>query len=172
MHFYRETTKKNRTFILKPESGCQGKGIIITRTLKEIQPGDRIVCQQYISQPFLLDGYKVDFRLYVLVTSCDPFRIYLYKDGLARLATVKYKEPTAKNIADVFVLGSQKPLFLLLFPSDNSPHRPLCSCQHLTNYSINKSSSTFERGDDSNANAGTKRKVCMGRGRGIQEKVC
>ena len=49
-------------------------------------------------QPFLLDGYKFDLRIYVLVLSCDPLRIFVYKDGLVRLATTKYKSPTGNNI--------------------------------------------------------------------------
>ena len=34
----------------------------------------------------------------MLVTSCDPFKVYVYRDGLARFATVKYKEPTPHNL--------------------------------------------------------------------------
>ncbi len=33
-------------------------------------------------QPLLLDGFKLDLRVYVLVTSCNPLRIFIYKDGL------------------------------------------------------------------------------------------
>ncbi|XP_071484715.1 uncharacterized protein [Diadema antillarum] len=122
-------TKKNKTYICKPESGCQGKGIFITRNPKDIKPGEHMVCQQYLSKPFLIDGYKFDYRIYVVVTSCDPFRIYVYKDGLVRFATVKYTEPTNSNMDEV--------------------------CMHLTNYAINKHSSDFVRDDES----GSKRRI-------------
>ena len=88
--------------------------------------------QKYLAKPFLIDGFKVDFRIYVLVTACDPtFRVYMYEDGLARLATSKYRQPTQKNLNEVFC--------------------------HLTNYSINKSSSNFVKTDD--AGSGSKRKL-------------
>ena len=51
-----------------------------------------------LKQPFLIDGFKLDMRIYVVVTSCDPLRIYVYKDGLGRFATVKYVEPTNSNV--------------------------------------------------------------------------
>lgn len=34
---------------------------------------------RYISKPLLLDGYKFDLRLYVLVSGCDPLRIFLHR---------------------------------------------------------------------------------------------
>uniref|UniRef100_A0A2K6TYX0 Tubulin tyrosine ligase like 6 n=1 Tax=Saimiri boliviensis boliviensis TaxID=39432 RepID=A0A2K6TYX0_SAIBB len=43
-------SRKNKTYICKPDSGCQGKGIFITRTVKEIKPGEDMICQLYISK--------------------------------------------------------------------------------------------------------------------------
>lgn len=49
-------------------------------------------------QPFVIDGFKFDLRIYVLVTSCDPFRIFLYNEGLARFCTTQYNEPSNGNV--------------------------------------------------------------------------
>lgn len=49
-------------------------------------------------QPFLIDGFKFDMRIYVLVTSCDPLRIFVYKEGLARFATMRYIVPSSTNL--------------------------------------------------------------------------
>ena len=51
-------------------------------------------------QPFTLDGFKFDLRIYVLVTSCDPLYIYVYNDGLARLATMQYQAPSGSNMVN------------------------------------------------------------------------
>ena len=48
--------------------------------------------QHYIDKPFLMEKMKFDLRLYVLVTGTDPLRIYLSKEGLARLSTKFYDE--------------------------------------------------------------------------------
>uniref|UniRef100_A0A8D0EAA0 Tubulin tyrosine ligase like 13 n=1 Tax=Salvator merianae TaxID=96440 RepID=A0A8D0EAA0_SALMN len=119
--------RKNRTYICKPDSGCQGRGIFITRNPKEIKHGEHMICQQYISKPFLIDGFKFDMRIYVLVTSCDPLKIFLYEEGLARFATMRYIEPSSSNLDDI--------------------------CMHLTNYAINKHNENFVRDD----NTGSKR---------------
>jgi tubulin polyglutamylase TTLL6/13 len=87
------------------------------------------VVQLYISRPFLVDDFKFDLRVYVLVTSCDPLRVYVYRDGLGRFATIPYREPTHHNLEE--------------------------TCRHLTNYSINKNSQDFIRDDVS----GSKRRL-------------
>ncbi|XP_068610944.1 LOW QUALITY PROTEIN: tubulin polyglutamylase ttll6 [Brachionichthys hirsutus] len=122
-------TKKGKTYICKPDTGSQGKGIVITKSSRDIQPGEHMICQVYISRPLVIDGYKFDLRIYVLVTSCDPFSIFMFKEGLARFCTTKYIEPTHSNLDDV--------------------------CMHLTNYSINKNSENFVRDEET----GSKRKL-------------
>ena len=42
---------------------------------------------RYIDRPLLLDGYKFDLRLYVLILSVNPLKIYIYTNGLVRLCT-------------------------------------------------------------------------------------
>jgi hypothetical protein len=34
----------------------------------------------------------------VLVTSCDPLRAFIFNDGLVRLGTEQYQEPSESNI--------------------------------------------------------------------------
>lgn len=76
--------KRNKTYILKPDMGCQGRGIYLTKSVKDLKPQEKMICQVYIAKPFLIDGYKFDFRVYTLITSCDPLRIFVYNDGLVR----------------------------------------------------------------------------------------
>ncbi|XP_016987422.1 tubulin polyglutamylase TTLL13-like [Drosophila rhopaloa] len=120
-----------RTFILKPDSGAQGRGIWLTNDLKTIGPHERLICQTYIHRPLLIDGYKFDLRVYTLITSVDPLRIFVYNEGLARFATNKYVEPTPGNSNDLYM--------------------------HLTNYSVNKRNSHYELCD--NDDCGSKRKL-------------
>ena len=50
-----------------------------------------MIVQKYIHDPFLIQGLKFDLRIYVLVVSCDPLVLYIYKNGLTRLATEEYQ---------------------------------------------------------------------------------
>ncbi|XP_063285555.1 tubulin polyglutamylase TTLL5-like [Pelobates fuscus] len=108
-------------WIVKPASSSRGRGIYIINSIDQISPKDNVVVSQYISNPLLVEGFKFDVRLYVLVTSFYPLVIYLYDEGLARFATTKYN-PTGDMMENKFM--------------------------HLTNYSINKASTSYVRCDD------------------------
>jgi tubulin polyglutamylase TTLL6/13 len=73
--------------IAKPEASSQGKGIFLSKNIDDFDFGEHYVVQKYLKRPFILDGLKFDLRVYVLVAGCDPLRLYIYKEGLARFAT-------------------------------------------------------------------------------------
>ena len=52
-----------------------------------MSPEEHLVAQKYISDPFLLDGLKFDLRIYVLLYGVNPLRIFMFDEGLVRLAT-------------------------------------------------------------------------------------
>lgn len=49
-----------------------------------------MIASEYIANPLLIDDYKFDLRVYVVITSINPLRVYMYEEGLTRFATVKY----------------------------------------------------------------------------------
>lgn len=61
--------------------GCQGRGIFLTRTYENVSNTEPLVVQRYLTDPYLIDGLKFDMRVYIVVTSCDPLRIYMFKVG-------------------------------------------------------------------------------------------
>ena len=126
--------KKAKTFIVKPEANCQGRGIFLTRNFEAISQTEHCVVQRYLHKPYLIDGLKFDLRVYVLCYGCDPTRIYMYKQGLARFATAKYIPPLNSNLGNLFM--------------------------HLTNYAINKDSDDFIFNEDADkADYGHKRSL-------------
>ncbi|KAL3927573.1 MAG: hypothetical protein SGPRY_002762 [Prymnesium sp.] len=84
------------------------------------------IVQRYIAQPLcfhglsewrgstLCAGYKLDLRIYVLLVSAQPLRVYAYKDCLVRFATQKFDMSDLEN-----------------------------TFSHLTNTSINKNSVSY-----------------------------
>jgi tubulin polyglutamylase TTLL4 len=71
---------------------------------------------EYIGNPHLINGYKYDLRIYVVVTSFDPLRVYMLNEGLTRFATSQFNLKS-KDVGKRFV--------------------------HLTNFSVNKHSKQF-----------------------------
>ena len=105
------------TFIFKPSYGSLGAGIYLFKDLSDVNYPEPAVIQEYISNPLLLEGLKFDLRLYVLVASYDPLEVYISSTGLTRFCTTPYEAPTVDNLNDDYM--------------------------HLTNYSINKNSSSY-----------------------------
>ena len=72
---------------MKPSASSCGRGIKLVNKNSHVRKrGGHVVCK-YVANPHLINGFKYDLRLYVLVTSYDPLKIYLYKEGLVRFAT-------------------------------------------------------------------------------------
>ena len=64
---------------MKPEADCQGRGIFLTFKTEDIENGKHYVIQEYVDRPFLVDGLKFDFRVYVLLCGTNPMRLYIYE---------------------------------------------------------------------------------------------
>ena len=99
--------KQNEILGLLGPNGC-GKTTTIGMMLGLLKPTEGAL---------LIDGKKFDLRIYALIVSCDPLRIYIYKEGLVRLCVTKYQCPSRHNIENQFM--------------------------HLTNYSVNKKNTEF-----------------------------
>ena len=80
----------HNTWILKPVHESRGRGISLFADMGGLSYGDLSVVQKYISDPMLVDGYKFDLRLYVLVNSFHPLEAYVHRLGFARFAADRY----------------------------------------------------------------------------------
>lgn len=133
----------SKLFIIKPPASARGNGIKVINDISQIpanvlepQEDDSnckkstMIVQQYISNPCLLEnGQKFDLRVYVLLTSVDPLRIYVYDEGLVRFASTKYTSQE-DGIIDQYM--------------------------HLTNYFINKNNQEYEVNNDCDSLNGCK----------------
>lgn len=122
---------RGTTYIIKPENSSKGRGIFLSKSLEPIALFEPQVAQVYINRPLLIDDFKFDIRMYVLVTRCQPLCMYKYSDGLVRLCTVEYSRPNNRNMKDKFM--------------------------HLTNAAINRFSDNYALGDvkEQNSQTGT-----------------
>ncbi|CAL6071918.1 Tubulin_tyrosine ligase [Hexamita inflata] len=129
--FYNNQAKK-AVFISKPNASCQGKGIRLFKNIENIDEHDSQVIQEYQNRPYLINGYKFDLRLYVVVIQVMPYpQLIFYNDGMARFCTDKYQEPSGKNMKNAYM--------------------------HLTNYAINKTNTNFQfNKDETSDNTGSK----------------
>lgn len=116
-------------WIWKPCSQSCGRGIkVLSSNLTKEQERDlarkRGIIQRYVRNPLLIDGCKFDMRIYVVVLSYDPLKVYINDEGLVRFATEKYS---------------------------TSPESLESRMMHLTNYSVNRYSPAFIQNKDGKA---------------------
>ena len=115
---------KKALWIVKPTNLSRGRGVHLLKGESEFKQLYKKSTQfslpqnlisRYIDRPHLLNNKKYDLRIYVLIASFTPLRVYLYNNGLVRFATEDYKRGNYDNI---FI--------------------------HLTNYSINKNNENYK----------------------------
>jgi len=119
-HFHANGQADN-TWIIKPTNSSQGKGIYIVDQLSEVPIDEPAIISRYIKNPLLINGLKFDLRLYVMVTSLEPWRVYIYNEGLVRFAVDEYDDSVAPKEA---------------------------MNAHLTNFSLNKKCEKFVNNQD------------------------
>ena len=116
--------KKNKKniWIAKPVNMSRGRFIkliysmegykkLLYNSINNIQ----YLISRYLDKPHLLNNKKYDLRIYVLILSFTPLKIYLYYNGLVRFATENY---TKSDYDNIFI--------------------------HLTNYSVNKQNPNYK----------------------------
>jgi hypothetical protein len=115
----REANPKT-VWIFKPCNASCGRGIRLLTKESKIPKRSGVV-QRYVHNPLLINGHKFDLRIYIVVTSFDPLKVYMFHEGLVRLATTKY----------------------------SFSHKKLAErTMHLPNYSINKHAPAYVKNKD------------------------
>lgn len=93
--FVEEFRRNPSVWIMKPATKARGIGIFIINKLSQVKKWasnkwasvtlrEAYVISRYIENPMLIGGKKFDLRLYVLVTSYRPLKVYLHREGFAR----------------------------------------------------------------------------------------
>ncbi|MDW7747287.1 PqqD family peptide modification chaperone [Halomonas sp.] len=87
----------SRRWILKPTNASKGKGVRVLKDVAEAPLAQDWLVQEYVANPHTIRGHKYVLRLYVLITSLEPLRVYLYRQGFAKLASEPWDPEDADN---------------------------------------------------------------------------
>ena len=85
-------------WILKPKNSARGKGISVLEDVALAPLDNASMVQQYVGNPHTMWGHKYVLRLYAVITSVVPLRVYLYNEGSAKLASAPYDLEHFDNI--------------------------------------------------------------------------
>jgi tubulin polyglutamylase TTLL9 len=101
-------------WIMKPVGRCQGRGIFVVDRIARVatwkkanderEPEKReiYVVSKYIETPMLIGGKKFDLRIYALVLSYSPLKVYLHRGGFARFSAARYTNDK-ESMKDLYV---------------------------------------------------------------------
>eukprot|EP00041_Stephanoeca_diplocostata_P017786 m.365735 g.365735 ORF g.365735 m.365735 type:complete len:414 (-) comp20819_c0_seq14:940-2181(-) len=82
---------EDRYWVLKPAFGAHGRGIHIVKGIDGLRRqlrGSDMLAQEYVTHPMLTrDGRKFHLRIYTLVTSAQPPRVLVFRDGMMMVAS-------------------------------------------------------------------------------------
>ena len=81
--------KNDDVWMIKPNMGSLGLEISILTNFTDIKLKNYLITK-YLHNPHLIKGYKYDLRFHGLVSTIKPLKLYLYNEGLVRLASEKY----------------------------------------------------------------------------------
>jgi hypothetical protein len=104
-------------WIVKPGNLSRGRNIKMFSDLDKITEFTKSssfsvikpkwIIQKYVENPFLITGRKFDIRLYVLLTSVNPFTLWFYEDYYIRLSPTIYssddKETSSMHLTNFSV---------------------------------------------------------------------
>lgn len=88
----------NKGWILKPTNASKGQGVRVIGDPSEAPLAPNWLVQEYIGNPHTIRGHKYVLRLYMLIAGIEPVRIYLYRQGFAKLASAPWDPEDIDNV--------------------------------------------------------------------------
>jgi hypothetical protein len=152
---------KEKMYIIKPVASSRGRGIRLLSRLKNIP--ERCLISEYISNPLVINNKKFDLRLYVVITSYNPLKIYLYDEGLVRFASEDYEIIDKEEILQTLEHDEDIDIDIDIEDEENNNNNKTKKnfsknkFSHITNYTINKNSENYDKNiSDQNQCIGSK----------------
>lgn len=87
-----------RMWLRKPVNSSRGRGVGLVDDVAAAPRDDEWMIQSYLARPHLMNGHKYVLRLYVLISSVEPLRAYVYHEGFAKLASEAYDLEDTSNV--------------------------------------------------------------------------
>jgi hypothetical protein len=87
----------DRCWILKPKNSSRGRGVRVLKDVTSVPRETKWMVQEYVAKPHTMKQRKYVLRLYVLISSIAPLRVYLYHQGFAKLASAPYDIDDIEN---------------------------------------------------------------------------